>query len=146
MSKKSSLLIIAAAATLMVGCESKAGTGALVGAGLGVGAGALIGGGGGAVVGGAVGAIGGGLVGAALDAQDRKNVEEQNPRTLRRVDRGEQLSVNDIIDLHKANISDDKIISLIDKTNSTYMLNTYQIDNLRKAGVSNRVINYMINT
>jgi len=44
----------------------------------------------------------------------------------------------------KADVDDDKVIGLIQKTNSHYTLNSYQIDKLRDAGVSERVINYMM--
>ena len=139
-------IYIGLTALLMSGCETKAQTGALTGAALGVGTGALIGGGQGALIGGAVGAVGGGLIGAALDDNDRQNVEQENPRTLKRVDNGEQLSINDIISLHNAGVSDSKIIELIQKTNSRYTLNTYKIQRLREAGVSDTVINYMMQT
>ncbi len=140
------ILSCAVALSLCTGCQSKAGTGALVGGGLGAGAGALIGGGQGALIGGAIGVIGGGLIGAALDEQDAENLQRESPRTYHRVDNGEELSVNDIISLHRAHVSDAKIIELIDKTGSSYRLNTYQIDRLKKAGVSDTVINYMMNT
>jgi len=139
-------LTCAIALTLFSGCQSKTGTGALVGGGLGAGAGALIGGGQGALIGGAIGVIGGGLIGAALDEQDAENLKRESPRTYNRVDNGENLTVNDIISMHRAGISDAKIIELIDKTGSVYHLNTYQIDRLKKAGVSDTVINYMMNT
>ena len=130
---------------LLSGCATKTQTGALAGGALGAGAGALIGGGQGALIGGAVGVIGGALVGSALDDQDRQNVQRQNPRTLNKIDDGEQLSVYDVISLHKAGISDEKIIDLIQKTNSHFVMNTYKIEKLKKAGVSDTVINYMIN-
>ena len=145
---KHTITCMSLAAILIIGsgCQTKAQTGALTGAALGIGTGALIGGGEGALIGGAVGAIGGGLIGASLDEQDRQNLRRENSRTYRRVENGEQLSVNDIISLHKAGISDSKIIDLIDKTGSQYELNTYSIDRLKKAGVSDTVINYMLNT
>lgn len=136
----------ATAISLLTSCESRAGTGALVGGGLGVGAGALIGGGQGALIGGAIGAIGGGLIGAILDSEDQQRLHNESRRTYDKVDRGERLSVRDIISLHRAGIRDSKIIELIDKTGSTYRLTTFQIDKLRKAGVSETVINYMLNT
>ena len=73
---------------LIVGCQTKTGTGALVGGGLGAGTGALIGGEKGALIGGAVGALSGGLIGAALDEQDRQIMERRSPRTVDRMDRG----------------------------------------------------------
>ena len=64
---------------LLVGCESKTGTGALVGAGIGVGAGALIGGGGGALIGGAAGAVGGAVIGYLLSQEDQENLQRLSP-------------------------------------------------------------------
>ncbi len=60
-----------------IGCETKAGTGALVGGAAGAGLGAIIGNnshgrtGSGALIGGAVGAVGGGLIGNEMDKSDR---------------------------------------------------------------------------
>ncbi|MBF5059436.1 glycine zipper domain-containing protein [Candidatus Neptunochlamydia vexilliferae] len=144
MIRKSSILVLGATALLIAGCESNTGTGVLVGGVGGAAIGGIAGGGTGAVIGAASGVIVGGLIGAYLDNQEQKNLKEQSPQTYRRVDNGEKLSVNDVINLSKADIDDDKIIGLIQKTNSHYTLNGYQIDKLRDAGVSERVINYMM--
>ena len=144
MSKKSSVLVLAVGAVLLVGCESNTGTGVLVGGASGAAIGGIAGGGTGALIGGATGVIAGGLIGAYLDNQEQRNLKQQSPQTYRRVDNGERLSVNDVINLSQSGIDDNKIISLIQKTNSHYTLNTYQIDKLRSAGVSERVINYMM--
>ncbi|NGX50184.1 MAG: hypothetical protein K1060chlam2_00025 [Chlamydiae bacterium] len=144
MIKKSSVLVLAAGMMLFVGCESKTGTGVLVGGGTGAVIGGIAGGGGGALIGAAAGVVAGGLIGAYLDNQDQKNLKEESPQTYRRVDNGEKLSVNDVINMSKSGIDDHKIISLIQKTNSHYTLNSYQIDKLRDADVSERVINYMM--
>jgi outer membrane lipoprotein SlyB len=144
MFKKSSIFVLALGATLIAGCESNTGTGVLLGGAGGAAIGGIIGGGQGALIGGAAGVIAGGLIGAYLDNQESKNLKDQSPQTYRRVDNGEKLSVNDVINLSKADVSDDKIISLIQKTNSHYTLNTYQTKKLRDAGVSERVINYML--
>lgn len=141
---KHSILVLTLASTLFWGCESKTGTGALAGGALGAGIGGIAGGGPGALIGGATGVIAGGLIGAALDENDQRSLERQSRQTYRRVDHGERLSVNDIINLSKANISDSTIIELIQKTGSHYTLNNYQIDRLRDAGVSEKVINYMM--
>lgn len=144
MIKKSSILILAVGTALVAGCESKTGTGVLVGGASGAAIGGIVGGGQGALIGGAAGVIAGGLIGAYLDNQDQKNLKEQSPQTYRRVDNGEKLSVNDVINLSNANVSDDKIIGLIQKTDSHYTLNSYQIEKLRDAGVSEGVIKYMM--
>ncbi|GAB4187051.1 MAG: hypothetical protein Tsb0015_05390 [Simkaniaceae bacterium] len=131
---------------VLAGCESKAGTGALVGGGLGAGVGALAGGGTGAAIGAGAGVVGGAIVGAALDASDRRQLERRSPETLRRIDNNQQLSINDIKAMSQAGISDDVIISQIRATNSRYNLSTSQIIDLKNAGVSQRVIDYMINS
>src|SRR5882757_1131929 len=66
------------------GCESKAGTGALVGGAAGAGIGAIIGNnshgrtGAGALIGGAVGALGGALIGNEMDKADKKRDREDD--------------------------------------------------------------------
>ncbi|MBN2480055.1 MAG: hypothetical protein JXA94_07490 [Parachlamydiales bacterium] len=128
------------------GCSSKAGTGAIVGGGLGAGVGAIAGGGTGALIGGAVGAASGALVGSALDEQDRKIMERTSPRTVERMDKQEPLTIGDIIKLSQGGVSDDTIIRYIQDTRTTYNLSQAQINRLQEAGVSQRVINYMIET
>lgn len=131
----------------LVSCESKAGTGAVAGGGIGVAAGALITGSPtGALIGGAIGATSGALIGAALDSSDRSSMERQNPRTLRKLDDREQLSMNDIKEMTKAGLSDNVIISQIDATGSLFYLSTADIIDLKHSGVSQRVIDYMIQT
>src|SRR5436305_71966 len=62
----------------IVGCETKAGTGALIGGAAGAGLGAIVGHnshgrtGSGALIGGAVGALGGALIGNEMDKQDKR--------------------------------------------------------------------------
>jgi len=131
---------------LFMGCQSKTGTGVLAGGAVGAGTGAIIGGGQGALIGGAVGVIGGGLIGAALDEQDRQIMERTSPRTVDRIDRGEPLTVNDVIKLSQGGVSDETIIRYMDDTGTTYNLTQSQVDRMRTSGVSRRVINYMINT
>jgi outer membrane lipoprotein SlyB len=138
------IIAITLCALTILSCESKAGTGALVGGGLGAGAGALIGGGQGALIGGAVGVVTGAVVGHMLDESERERVERNSPKTMQRIDNGEKLTVNDIITLHRSGISDSKIKDLIKKTGSTYHLSTETIHRLERAGVSENVINYMI--
>jgi outer membrane lipoprotein SlyB len=128
------------------GCATKTGTGALVGTGLGSGVGAIVGGGKGALIGGAVGALSGGLVGAALDEQDRKIMNNSSPRTVERMDRGEPITISDVIRLSQGGVSDQTIINYIKKTGTTYELTQAQIDRLKKGGVSQRLINFMVDS
>ena len=118
--KKNTLLLCALVGPLLFSCSSKTGTGVLVGGGSGALIGGLAGGGTGALIGGAAGVIAGGLIGGALDNEDQKNLKRESERTYYRVDKNEQLSIDDIIRLQRAKISDDKIIELIKKTNSHY--------------------------
>lgn len=128
-------------------CETKTQTGALTGAGVGALAGGLIGGGaGGVVIGAAVGAAGGALVGAALDAQDRKTLETKSPETLQKIDNKEQLSSYDIKTMSENGLSDDVIIGQIEATNSVFHLSSNEIVALKNAGVSQKVIEFMIKT
>lgn len=130
----------------LLSCETKTGTGALVGGAAGAGIGGAVGGWQGAAIGGAAGAVTGGLVGASLDEQDRKVMEQSSPRTVERMDRGEPLTIGDIIKLSQGGVSDDTIINYIKETKTTYNLSQSQINRLQEAGVSQRVINYMVDT
>ncbi len=126
-------------------CQSNTATGVLVGGVVGAGVGGAIGGGQGALIGGAAGVIGGGLIGASLDEQDRRSMEQSSPRTVDRMDRGEPLTINDVIRLSQGGVSDKTIIQYMQKTNSTYSLSQAQIRRLQDGGVSQKVIDYMIN-
>jgi outer membrane lipoprotein SlyB len=145
MSKTKSVLL-GVTLILTASCATNTGTGALVGGGLGAGAGALIGGGQGALIGGAVGAVAGGLVGNALDANQQKNLEQNSPSTMRKIEKQQQLNVNDIIAMSQAGVSPDTIISMIDSSKSTFNLTSAEVIKLKNAGVSEKVINHMIET
>jgi outer membrane lipoprotein SlyB len=139
-------LIFITLVAALVSCSTNIGTGALTGGGIGAVAGGVIAGGKGAIIGGAVGAVAGGLVGAALDEQDRKVMDRTSPRTVERMDRGEPLTVNDVIKLSQGGVSDDTIINYMQQTASSYNLSQTQIRRLQDAGVSQRVINYMVDS
>jgi len=141
------IFLLGASATLLVGCETKTQSGALVGAGFGAAAGTLISPtAGGALIGAGVGAATGALVGSALDANDRDNVQKSSPQTMKKIDRGEQLSTDDIKKMSEAGIADDKIIGTIESTGSIYHLFSSDVEELKQAGVSQRVIDYMLQT
>lgn len=134
-------------AIVLAGCANKAETGALVGGGLGAGAGALVSPTpAGVLIGAGVGAATGAIIGASLDADDREKMEESSPKTMRKIDRGDQLSIEDIEKMSRAGISDDKIIGTIQSTGSSYHLSANDVKRLRNAGVSDRVIDYMLQT
>lgn len=127
-------------------CASNIGTGAITGATLGAGVGGLAGGGRGALIGSAAGALAGGLIGAALDEQDRRVMERSSPRTVDRMDRGEPLTINDVIKLSQGGVSDDSILTYMRTSASFYNLSQAQIRRLQESGTSQRVINYMIDS
>ncbi|MGD2169719.1 MAG: glycine zipper domain-containing protein [Chlamydiota bacterium] len=131
---------------LSFSCASKTASGALVGGGLGAATGGIVGGGKGALIGGAVGVIAGGLVGAALDEQDRRIMEQRSPSTVSRMDEGRPLTINDVIQLSEGGVSDETILGYMRQTGARYKLNQSQIRRMQNAGVSQRVINYMIDT
>ena len=140
-------MTLAIGTVFLVGCESKAGTGALVGGAAGVGVGALISPTPqGALIGGAVGAATGAVVGASLDSDDREVMQQNSPDTVERIDHGQQLTLDDIKEMSKNGLSDNVIIGQIQTTKSVYYLSTNEIIDLKNAGVSQRVIDYMIQT
>lgn len=140
---------IAWSAMLLSGCQSNLGTGILAGGALGASFGGMAGGGkGGALtlIGGAAGIAAGGLVGIILDEQDRKVMERSSPRTVDRMDRGDPLTINDVIKLSQGGVSDETIIYYIKEAGTSYNLSHAQIRRLSDAGVSQRVVNYMVDS
>ena len=156
MKLKTLILVLVAPAIVFTGCEypngepNYTGSGALVGGGAGAVTGAAIGGEGhggeGALIGAAVGAVAGGLIGNSMDRQQQERLRQQAPQTYARVDQGQPLSVADVKALARAGINDDVIISQIRNSHTVYHLSAADIIDLRDAGVSNRVIDFMINT
>ena len=128
------------------GCASNTGTGVITGVVLGATAGGIGGGGTGALIGSAAGLIVGGLVGAALDERDRKVMQKSSPRTVERMDRGDCLTLNDIIKLSQSGVSDDAILEYMKATFSAYSLSQAQIRRLMDAGVSAKIVNMMVNS
>jgi outer membrane lipoprotein SlyB len=150
------ILAMAASAVVFTGCEypngdpNYTGSGALVGGGAGAVTGAAIGGerhgGEDALIGAAVGAVAGGLIGNSMDRQQQERLRQQAPQTYTRVDQGQPLSVADVKALAAAGVGDNVIISQIRNSRTVYHLSAADIIDLRNAGVSNQVIDFMINT
>ena len=147
------LLAVVAVGVTVAGCMSPQGrpdytaSGALAGGATG----AIIGSmardpGEGALVGGAVGAVLGGLIGHGMDQAQEEQLRAQAPQTLQRVEQSQPLTVTDIKSLVKAGVSDDLVISQIRNSRTVYHLNTAEILDLKNAGVSDEVIDFMINT
>jgi hypothetical protein len=100
----------------------------------------------GAVIGGAVGAVIGGLIGHGLDQAQEAQLRAQAPQTMQRVEQGQPLTPMDVQALAKAGISDELIISQIRNSRTVYHLTAADIITLKNAGVSERIIDFMINT
>ena len=146
------LLVVAVVGISIAGCMSPQGrpdytaSGALAGGATGAVIGSVAGRGPGALVGGAVGAVVGGLIGHGMDQTQEAQLREQAPQTMQRVERGQPLTVMDVKALVKAGISDDLVISQIRNSRTVYHLTTADIIDLKNVGVSERVIDFMINT
>ena len=157
MKTKFSILIFAAAtsAVVLTGCQYPNGEpnntagGALAGGAIGAVSGAIIGGrnaGAGALIGGAIGAITGGLIGNSMDQEQSEQLREQSPQTYVHVEQGQPLATADVKALAQAKVSDDVIISQIQNSHTVYHLSAADIIDLHSAGVSDKVVNFMINT
>lgn len=156
--KRSTFTAAAAiAAVAVTGCYNPNGTpnntesGALAGGAFGAASGAIIGSashsaGEGALIGAAAGTILGGLIGNSADQQQAERLREQNPQTYARAQQGTPLSQNDVKALSKAGLSDDTIIAQIVNSHTVYHLNATDIIDLHANGVSQRVIDYMVNS
>ena len=147
--KQKMIFSLIAIAAVFSSCETKTGTGALAGGAIGTGLGAAIGSasgnsGVGALIGGGAGALAGGLIGAGFDEQDRENMQRQAPRTLDKIEHKERLGIYDIKQMSNAGIDDKVIIRQIEATHSRFSLSTADIIDLKNAGVSQNVIDAMI--
>ena len=152
----------AALAIVLTGCETpegnpnRTGTGALIGGAIGAAAGGLIGStschdsganaAAGALIGGAIGALTGGAIGHSLDQEEQARLRAQSPQTFQRVEQGQPLGIVDVKAMARAGVNDDVIISQIRSTRTVYRLSANDIIDLHNSGVSQTVINYMINT
>lgn len=125
-------------------CQTNMGTGIITGGVIGGGIGGVLGGGTGGLIGATAGIITGGLIGTILDTQDRKVMERSSPRTINRMDRGDPLTINDVIKLSQGGVSDDAIIHYMEEAETQYHLSQTQIRRLRDEGVSQRVIHFMV--
>jgi outer membrane lipoprotein SlyB len=148
---------LAAGVILAAGCYTPSGRqdntagGALAGGAIGAGTGAIIGSqsghaGEGALIGGAIGALSGAIIGGSIDQAQRERLANDYPQTYRRVEQGQPLTLADVKALAKSGVSDEVIISQIRNSRTVYRLSATEIIELHDAGVSNRVIDFMINT
>ena len=143
---------------LLAGCVSpngqpdNTGTGALVGGATGATIGALAdrrNPGVGALIGGASGAIIGGWVGHSADEENaarRRYYSYYTPPVYYAPPAQAQLlTVADVKSLTRAGVSEENIISQINSTRTVYHLDANAIIDLKNAGVSEKVIAYMMN-
>jgi uncharacterized protein YcfJ len=148
-------LAVAASAVVLTGCTypngepNNTGTGALIGAGSGAALGAVLGGrnaGAGALIGGAFGALTGALIGNSIDRAQAEQLQSEAPVTYVHVQQNQPLTVADVEALVRAKVSDDVIISQIQNSHTAYHLSPQDIINMHAAGVSDKVVNFMIET
>lgn len=145
----------------IVGCESKAGNGALIGGGTGALVGGVIGNNShgrtaeGALIGGAIGAIGGGLVGHTMDENDKKAAERRDHE--REYDRRNSaqpqsressggVTKSDVIAWTDQGVREDIVIDRIDRSGTVFRLSAADQNELREHGVSESVIRAMKDT
>ena len=81
-----------------------------------------------------------------MDQQQQAQLREQAPQTYVRVEQGQPLGTADVKALAKAGVSDDVIIAQIQNSHTVYHLSAADIIDLHNSGVSDKVINFMINT
>ncbi len=98
------------------------------------------------LVGAAVGAVIGGLIGHGMDQDQEAQLRAQAPQTLQRLEQSQPLTAPDVKALARAGISDDLIISQIRNSRTVYHLSTADIVDLKNSGVSEKIIDFMINT
>ncbi len=153
----STTLAAAIAALAVTGCYNPNGTpnntatGALAGGAFGAATGAIIGAathnvGLGAAIGAGSGVVLGGLIGAQADAQQSARLQQQAPAVYARATSGAPLSVADVTAMSKAQVNDDTIIAQIVNSHTIYHLSATDIIGLHDNGVSQRVIDFMVNT
>lgn len=74
---------------------------------------------------------------------DSRNVD---PAVHVKIEKNEQLDLGDIEHLVEKDVSDKTILSYLQQTRAIYSLKTQDIDRLRNANVSERLIDYLIST
>ena len=82
--------------------------------------------------------------GAPLNAKERETLQLNAPNTLNRIDNGRALTVDDIKKMSSVGLKESTIINQIIATNSVFYLSTQEIRGLRRSGVSQRVIDAMV--
>lgn len=127
----------------LTSCATNLGTGVLTGGVLGTTTGIAFQSGETTLLASAIGIVAGGVLGYFLDEQDKKIVEKNSPRTVERMEKGDPLTLNDIIQLSQSGIHDEVILRYLEKSGMTYSLTKTQVQRLRQSGVSQRIIEAM---
>lgn len=159
----------------VIGCESKAGSGALIGGAAGAGIGAIIGNnshgrtGAGALIGAGVGALSGAIIGGVMDQQDKDRARTEERYRTRdtqydapppaaptagypppggTVAYGDRQSVSmeQVIYWTSRGTKDDIIIDRIERSGCVFRLTAEDENRLRDGGVSEQVIRAMKDT
>lgn len=81
-----------------------------------------------------------------LTKEDKRRLYRTYPITLQKIQRQDPLSLQDIKNLTRSGVADEVIISQIASTRSYFYLTPEDLDELREAGVSERVISEMEHT
>jgi hypothetical protein len=156
-----SALVVSIGAGATVGCESKAGTGALVGGAGGALVGGLIGSGSharageGALIGAGVGALAGGLVGLGMDKSDEKKEKQRQEAELARersyyndgpTYAGQRMVAkttvtrDDVIEWTRKGVKTEVIVDRIERSGQVFVVTAADENMMRDAGVSPDVI------
>ena len=165
---KKGVIVLSLCGLVSAGCESKAGTGAVVGGAGGALVGGLIGSkshsraGAGALIGAGVGALGGAAVGHSMDKSDeKKKQQEQEQNKYRERDTTATASATpppptpanasnavsraDIMSWSRSGVKDEIIIDRIQRSGQTFTITATDEQQLKQAGVSDAVILAMKN-
>ena len=101
----------------------------------------------GALIGGAAGLVAGGLIGHSVDQENEARYQSPPPPPVYAAPAmPPPPTIADIKAMTRTGVSEDAIISQINNSHAVYNLDANAILDLNNAGVSQRVISYMINT
>lgn len=154
--KLAGVTVLLVAGSGLLGCETKAQTGALVGGAGGAAIGGLIGSthkaqaGTGALIGAGVGAIGGYIVGNELDKKDQRegltSAREDgrySSESSAPISRQPMISKKDVIRWTNEGVKDEIIIDRIERSGTRFDIRASDENELRDAGVSEEVVRAM---
>jgi hypothetical protein len=82
----------------------------------------------------------------ALTGDDLRILNKHSPQILKKIDRGLQININDVVQMQLLGISPDSMLLIIEHTASQFHLTTSDVIRLQTEGVPFKVINRMIQT